>query len=72
MAVKTKDLPPPPKCFDNKWLRKTRFVIDTTSFEVISTFLMVMASSPLIDTLILKIEDAKACRTRANKVPDTG
>ena len=35
LAVKTKDLPPPPKCFDNKWLRKTRFVIDTTSFEVI-------------------------------------
>ena len=36
LAVKTKDLPPPPKCFDNQWLRKTRFVIDTTSFEVIS------------------------------------
>ena len=34
LHVRTKDLPPPPKVFDNQWLRKIRFVIDTTSFEV--------------------------------------
>ena len=34
LNVRTKDLPEPPKAFQNQWLRKVRFVLDTTSFKV--------------------------------------
>ena len=35
LHVKTKDLPEPPKVFRNEYLKKVRFVMDTTSIEVI-------------------------------------
>ena len=34
LNVRTQDLPEPPKAFQNQWLRKVRFVLDTTSFKV--------------------------------------
>ena len=44
LFIRTKDLPKPPKVFDNGYLRKVRIVIDTTSLQVCNSILVIYHS----------------------------